>query len=315
MDPNTPGSLDEQIADLRSRVRLLEEALKTHGIVLQTGSATPPLPPPPPPPRVAAVPGLPQAVAVPRFSSSASASRKDKASLESRIGSQWFNRIGILAVLIGMAWFLKLAIDNHWIGPLGRVLIGLLAGAALIAWSERFRARDYGAFSYSLKAIGSGILYLSLWAAFSLFHLLPAGAAFALMVVVTAFNGFMAWIQDAELLALYAVVGGLSTPLLLSTGENHEVVLFSYLLLMDIAVLALVVLRPWSRLLFASFTGTVLIIAGWWIEFYSDPQSVRTALFVAGLFLIFGLAPRFARVKAQRSGEPATRPRGWGGRA
>ena len=35
------------------------------------------------------------------------------------IGSQWFNRVGILAVLIGMAWFLKFAIDNHWIGPLG----------------------------------------------------------------------------------------------------------------------------------------------------------------------------------------------------
>jgi uncharacterized membrane protein len=191
------------------------------------------------------------------------------------------------------------------------VLIGLVAGAGLIAWSERFRTRDYRAFSYSLKAIGSGVLYLSLWAAFSLFHLLPAGAAFALMIMVTAFNGFMAWIQDAELLALYAVVGSLSTPLLLSTGENHEVVLFSYLLLMDIVVLVLVVLRPWSRLLFASFTGTVLIIAGWWIAFYSDSQCARTALFVASLFLIFALAPRLARIKDQVISEPATGPRGW----
>jgi uncharacterized membrane protein len=43
---------------------------------------------------------------------------------------------------------------------------------------------------------------LSLWAAFSLFHLIPAPAAFAAMILVTAFNGFMAWTQDAELLAL-----------------------------------------------------------------------------------------------------------------
>jgi len=57
--------------------------------------------------------------------------------------------------------------------PLGRVLIGLVAGAALIAWSERFRNRGYAVFSYSLKAIGSGTLYLSLWAAFSLYQLLP----------------------------------------------------------------------------------------------------------------------------------------------
>ena len=72
---------------------------------------------------------------------------------------------GILAVLIGMAWFLKMAIDNHWIGPLGRVLIGLIAGAGLMVWSERFRSRGYSGFSYSLKALGSGVFYLSLWAA------------------------------------------------------------------------------------------------------------------------------------------------------
>ena len=35
MDPNAPGSLEEQIADLRSRVGLLEQALKTQGILLQ----------------------------------------------------------------------------------------------------------------------------------------------------------------------------------------------------------------------------------------------------------------------------------------
>jgi uncharacterized membrane protein len=172
-------------------------------------------------------------------------------------------------VLIAAAWFIKLAIDNHWIGPRGRVVIGLAAGAALIAWSERFQRSGYKLFAYSLKAIGSGVLYLSLWAAFSVFHLIPAGAAFAAMIVVTAFNGFMAWLQDAELLALYAIVGGLSTPLLLSTGENHEVTLFSYILLLDLAVLVLVALRPWSRLLVMAFAGTVFFYIGWW------PSSIR----------------------------------------
>ena len=153
MDPNNTGSLDEQIADLCSRVRLLEEALKTHGIVLRAENTSPqPAHPlaeatlPPAPPTAVPVgpaPGLPPRVTVPRFGSSSSASHKDKGSLESRIGSQWFNRIGILAVLIGMAWFLKLAIDNHWIGPLGRVLIGLIAGAGLIVWSERVRSHGY----------------------------------------------------------------------------------------------------------------------------------------------------------------------------
>jgi len=233
------------------------------------------------------------------FASAAAGTSNDGRSLESRIGSQWFNRIGILAVMIGMAWFLKLAIDNHWIGPLGRVLIGLVAGAALIAWSERFRKHNYAAFSYSLKAVGSGTLYLSLWAAFSLYQLLPSGAAFAAMILVTAFNGFMAWAQDAELLALYAIAGGLSTPLLISTGVNHEVALLSYLLLLDVAVLVLVALRPWSRLLFASFTGTALIMGGWWSEYYTDAQFARTAFFLGCFFVIFAFAPRLVRVERE----------------
>ena len=311
MDPNTPGSLEEQIAELRSRVQLLEQALKSQGILLQRENTAPPpvqpvaeaaLPPAPPP---AALP--PQRITVPRFGSPALAPQKNKGSLESRIGSQWLNRIGILAVLIGMAWFLKLAIDNHWIGPLGRVLVGLIAGSGLIVWSERFRSRGYSGFSYSLKALGSGILYLSLWAAFSLFHLIPAAAAFAAMIVVTAFNGFMSWSQDSELLALYAIAGGLSIPILVSTGENSEVTLFSYLLLLDIAVLVLVALRPWSRLLFGAFTGTVLFVFGWWVAFYTHAQAGRTAFFITCFFVIFALAPRLVRVSL----EGETRVSGW----
>ena len=322
MNPDSSRSLETEVVELRARVGRIEEALRRRGVILEELPPGQPsferAQPPPPAPAVPAAaspapsgPPMQTPSVRPLFASSSVPKAAADRSLENRIGSQWFNRIGILAVLIGMAWFLKLAIDNHWIGPLGRVLIGLVAGAALIAWSERFRTRDFRAFSYSLKAIGSGILYLSLWAAFSLFHLLPAGVAFSLMIVVTGFNGFMAWMQDAELLALYAVVGSLSTPLLLSTGENHQVVLFSYLLLMDIVVLVLVVLRPWSRLLFASFTGTVFIIAGWWVAFYSEPQCVRTALFIAGFFLIFALAPRMARVKDRVRGGPETGPRGW----
>ena len=46
-------------------------------------------------------------------------------------------------------------------------------------WSERFRGRGYRVFSYSLKAVGIGILYLSLWAAYQVYGLMPSGVAFA----------------------------------------------------------------------------------------------------------------------------------------
>jgi len=147
--------------------------------------------------------------------------------LESRIGSHWLNRIGIAAVLIGVSYFLKFAFDNNWIGPAGRVIIGLLAGSAVLVWSERFRSRGYKVFSYSLKAVGIGVLYLSLWAAFQMYALIPAGAAFVAMLAVTASTAVMALAQDAEILAALALVGGFTPPVLLSTGQNKELHLFS----------------------------------------------------------------------------------------
>jgi hypothetical protein len=127
---------------------------------------------------------------------------------------------------------------------------------------------------------------------------MPAGAAFAAMIAVTAFNGYMAWIQDSELLALYAIAGGLSTPLLVSTGGNHEVTLFTYLLMLDLAVLVLVALRPWSRLLFVSFVGTAIFVFAWWFRFI---RRTRLGDGDSSLLLLpdpFSLAPRLVQARS-----------------
>jgi uncharacterized membrane protein len=219
--------------------------------------------------------------------------------LESRIGSHWLNRIGITAVLIGVSYFLKYAFDNNWIGASGRVGIGLLAGIGIVAWSERFRSRGYRAFSYSLKAVGIGALYLSLWAAFQLYSLVPGGVAFAAMLVVTASTVVMAIAQDAEILAAFALTGGFSTPLLVSTGQNHEVALFSYLALLDAATLSLVVLKPWRRLLLLSYAATVLLYIGWYGTYYERSQLTVTWVFASVFFAIFAVAPLLARRTGQ----------------
>ena len=208
-------------------------------------------------------------------------------SLENRLGAQVFNRIGVFALLIGVTWFLKLAIDNQWIGPIGRIVSGLLAGAGIIVWSERFRRKGFPAFSYSLKAIGSGALYLSLWAAFQLYHLLPSEAALGAMILVTTWNAYMAWSQDSELLAAYALAGGLATPLLLSTGGNHQIFLFTYLLAIDLATVVLIRLKSWPRLLLGAFPATVLYFIGWYVQFYTGEALLVTSIFIALFFLVF----------------------------
>ena len=74
----------------------------------------------------------------------ATPTRADQPDLESRIGSHWLNRIGIAAVLIGVSYFLKYAFDNNWIGPAGRVTIGLLAGIAIGPFTPGFVTIPFG---------------------------------------------------------------------------------------------------------------------------------------------------------------------------
>jgi uncharacterized membrane protein len=286
------------VAELTARVFRIEQALN---LPPRTAAEAPRPQTPPSAPRAEIKPSVPPSVASanpaqPPISSPSSPARAD---LESRIGSHWLNRIGITAVLIGVSYFLKFAFDNNWIGPAGRVAIGLLAGIAVVVWSENFRHRGYVIFSYSLKAVGIGALYLSLYAAFQVYSLVPGGVAFIMMFAVTAATALMAWTQDAEVLAAFALIGGFSTPALLSTGQNREVALFAYVVVLDLGALALVILKPWRRLLILSYFGTLGLYIGWYSSFYDLTQWRMTVAFATLFFAIFAIAPLLAQPAAK----------------
>lgn len=313
------------VRDLTARVERLERGARADGSTEEPAlrAETPPsplippsAPPPPAPPLTppstqpvahplpaalvpASAPPFPPPVAtppltVPRTSGPPPYARPE-GDLESRIGSQWLNRIGISAVLIGVSYFLKFAFDNNWIGPAGRVSIGILAGIAVIFWSESFRKRGYKGFSYSLKALGVGVLYLSLWAAFQVYALIPSSVAFLAMVIVTASTAALAIQQDAEILGAFAITGGFATPLLLSTGQNREVELFSYVTLLAAAAVAMVVFKPRRRLLWLSYAGTLVLYIGWYAEYYRRYEFAATLAFATIFFVIFALAPLVAK--------------------
>lgn len=285
--------LRQRVAALTARVYRLEQAAGLPPAVVAPPATKPAPTVEAPRPEVPAGPPT-LSPAAPKVAARARAVAKEE-SLESRIGAQWLNRIGIAAVLIGVSYFLKYAFDNNWIGPGGRIAIGLLAGIGVVAWSERFRARGYSLFSLSLKAVGIGVLYLSLWAAFQLYHLVPAPVAFLAMVAVTASTGVLAIRQDAQILAAFALAGGFATPLLLSTGQNRPVELFSYVALLDVATVVLIAYRPWRRLLAGSFLGTLVLYVGWYDRFYTDDQLARTLFFATLFFVIFAAVPLVRR--------------------
>jgi uncharacterized membrane protein len=254
--------------------------------------ASPPRTPAPVPPHVPALSSP--------ISSAATARHDDEGNFEAVVAGRWLNYVGILALLFAVTFFLKYAFDNNWVGPRGRVGIGLLAGSVLYPWSQHLLARGYKYFSEGIAGLGAAVLYLSLWAGWHYYHIFPQDIAFVAMIVVTAVTLLVAVGRDSERIAFLALVGGLITPILVSTGENHEVALFTYLTILGAGVLGIAWVRDWKSLPPTQFLATLVYFWGWYSDFYRADELGTTVLFATVFFVLFAALPV---VRSRRDGE------------
>src|SRR5262249_50294756 len=121
------------------------------------------------------------------------------------------------------------------------------------------------------------------------------GTAFGAMTVVSIALVALALRHQSEFLAGLALTGGFLTPVLLSTGQNREVELFSYIALLDVAALILVALRPRIRALAVAFFGTLFLYIGWYSTFYTKAQMERTIAFLSLFMVLFASMPLLRR--------------------
>lgn len=242
-----------------------------------------------PPPRPYESPYAGREGAVPPAEPRAPRKRRD---IESLVGGSLFNWAGIIAVAFTAAFFLKLAIDYNWIGPLARVGTGALVGLGIVGLAEFLRRRGLRQYAYVLTGGGILILYLSVYAARAFYGLVGQPTAFLLMCAVTAAAVTLSVRHDALSIAILGLVGGFATPVLLSTGQDNQVALFTYVALLDAGVLAVAYFKQWRLLNFLAFFATSAMTVGWMDRFYADEKLWPTFFFTTLLFLLFAaLAP------------------------
>ncbi len=239
-----------------------------------------------------AVPGgraeAPPSPAAPETAASPVRGRPD---WETRVGQRWMTWAGGLILFLGAAFFVRYAFENQWIGPAGRVSLGIALGIALLLAGGRFARRGYRALAQGVMGSGLAILYVSTFAGFSLYRLFPQAAAFAAMVLFTVLGLTLAVAHDALSMAVLAVLGGFLTPLLVSTGRDARDVLFAYLAVLDLGVLLVAFFRRWRPLDVLAFAGTISLYAGWFAEFYRPAALIPASLWLGVFYLIFLILP------------------------
>lgn len=217
--------------------------------------------------------------------------------IEAKIGGKWLNYIGITALIIGMGFFIKYAFENEWIGPTGRVVLGMLVGLCFVGWGELWRSK-YTYYSQGLVGGGIAILFLALFGAASFYQIIPMNIGRVLFIVVTVFAVLLSIRYRASSIAFMGFLGGYLNPILLSTGQNQQVALLTYVTILDLGVLVVAFFRNWKWLNIFALVATAAIFGGWAAKFY-DLQPIpyaTTQLFLTLFFVIFGFLSIFYNV-------------------
>ena len=136
-----------------------------------------------------------------------------------------------------------------------------------------------------------GVLLLVVFAAFKLYGLMPAAAAFALSVALVVALGVLALLQDSRTLAVLGILAGFLAPLWLSTGAGNHVVLFSYYALLNAAIFAIAWLRPWRELNLLGWVFTWGIGMAWGVRSYDPSKYATTQPFLLLFFVLYLLLP------------------------
>jgi len=329
-----PGSVPSATPSSRASVPLAEAATRERPpseAVLATTLASP-SPPSAERPVPATAPG--PAAAPSRPPAAAAVASAPPGTLEERIALVWLTRIGALVVLLGAATFFKYAVDNDWIGPTGRVALGVLAGVAALVAGEALRARTRALWVNVLQGAGVAVLFFSAFAAATLYRLVPDPAAFAAVAVVAAAGCGLALRGRSEVVLALSLLGGLLAPVFLSTGEDRPVALLAWLLLASGAALAVSARLGFRVVPWIALAGSAVLFGGWYDRFFDvhappplfDPdrparvqQGAYFALSVRALPFLLALAhvgawlaawERF-RPRLESAGRPAARDGAW----
>lgn len=284
---NVPGLTDAEradsssIAQLEARIRRLENIV-SGGPVAAPEVVTPP-------------PVIPQPVTTPQTSTPPPSSPPPRSveptrtltatDLESMIGRRWVGWAAVLLILFATAFFLKYAFDNRWIGEVGRVTIGIAFGVTMTALGFKYFKRGWRIFSQILTGGGVTLLYLSAFAAFGYYHLVPQKAAFLFLAILVAEAAGLALLYQAPSIAIMALIGGFLTPLLLHSDRDQYLGFFGYIIALDLGALAL--LKHWRGLRTIAFLGSHLLFWLWYDQNYHEKKLGAVLLFQFTLFAIF----------------------------
>jgi uncharacterized membrane protein len=209
-----------------------------------------------------------------------------RSNLEDFIGTNLFNKIGILILIIGISIGTKFAIDRDLISPMVRLILGYALGGALLFFAYRLKQK-YHNFSAVLISGSMAIIYFMTFAGIIYLKILGVNTAFTIMVIVTVFTVYQALRYDREVIAIIGLVGAYAIPFLIGDDPEGYIFLFYYMAIINAGILIISIKRYWKLLFYIAFIATWMIYLSWWANTdFADLRPFRYSIIFSGIFFL-----------------------------
>ncbi len=192
----------------------------------------------------------------------------------------WLLKLGVLLLLIGFGWLTTYAFLNDWIGPMGRIVLGVVAGAMFLLFGW-WRIKKYVHQGGIFLVLGSTTILLTIFAAREIYDFFTPLSALVVMFLSTAFVALASVKYNSRSLALASLILAGIAPLLTNMSETNYTWLFSYLFVVILGAIWITVLTGRREL-----TTAALFL----ITFYSLPHLFSFGSADTGILLLFAYA-------------------------
>ena len=215
-----------------------------------------------------------------------------------------FSWIGGLMLFLGFVFGIKYAVENDLLSPAARIICSAGLGLALAAAGYFIRREKYRVTAHTLLGSGLAVIYASVYCAHAFYQFIPPALTFILLAL-TAFAAFGAAVRkNAKYVGYLGAVIAFLTPLLINSGQDSWIALFTYILFINAASVLAAAKRGWNGLLICTLVFTWLSQAAW--LFSPSPFAAYKLNGVCSFFSLYAFgAAWLARKQILKGAAPA----------
>ncbi|MFA6529079.1 MAG: DUF2339 domain-containing protein [Candidatus Gracilibacteria bacterium] len=173
------------------------------------------------------------------------------------VREDWLMKLGAFLLILALGWFVTYAFANDWIGPVGRITLGIVAGAGMLGFGYYFMSKKRVP-GEVFVVTGMVMIILTTFAGKMFYEFFTPAAALGIMALVIALVSGMAVVKKSKSLAILGLVAGSFVPMLVGDIDDNPVLYLSYIFAVDLGMLLVVSMTGWRVLVLLSFIMTAI---------------------------------------------------------